>query len=769
MPRLRPVAGVLSAIAAASLLLHGCDETVVAPRREEASATLFSLTVTAGGSGSGSVTSAPAGIACTYAAGSTGTTDCQEAYASGTVVQLTATPAAGSDFVSWDVDCQGTTLTCNVTMSQARNVKANWAKGPYTVVVTGAGQGTGTVTSQPAGITCTSTAGNLGTSDCRESYPFNTQVTLTAAPAAGSTFTGWSGACTGTGSCVVRANQSIKNITATFGGTSSFGLTVSGAGAGSGTVASQTGLSPAIACTITAGTAGNSGCTANYAGGTAVVLTSTPAAGSSFAGWSGGCSGTGTCQVSMTAAQAVTATFTVGGSSQKATQGDWGALFSTPVIAVHLNLLPTGKVLLWGETGGPYIWDPQGADPGSAYHRVPVSTQIFCAGHTFLSDGSLLVSGGHISNDHGLPDVNLFASASEQWTQLPSMHFGRWYPTSVVLANGQAVTIAGADSDGSWVGIPELYSSGTYSQLTGANKTLNYYPRAFLAPSGKVFYAGEDQPSRTLDPTGTGRWTFGPYLKRGPRDYGSAVMYAPGKILYAGGGDPPTNTAEVIDLNVASPSWRLVGSMSVARRHLNVTLLPTGKVLATGGTSAGGFNTESGAVHSAELWDPVSETWSTMASETAIRAYHSTAVLLPDARVLSTGNGDAASSTQQYSAQIFSPPYLFSSDGSLAPRPTINSVNGVASAVLHYGQPFTVETPDAATVTKGTLIRLEAVTHAFNQSQGAYSIAFTSGGTGSLRATAPASGNVVPPGPYMLFLLSATGVPSTASIVLVQN
>jgi hypothetical protein len=751
-----------------SLLLHGCEE-VVAPRRSESLASLFLLTVTAAGSGSGSVVSNPAGVTCVYAGGTTGTSDCQETLASDVTVVLSTTPRPGSDFVAWDGDCQGTISPCSVTMSQARNVKAFWAKGPYTIVVSGAGNGNGTVASQPAGITCVSTAGATTGSDCQEAYPFSTSVSLTATPAAGHTFGGWGGGCTGTGACVVKANQSIKTVTATFTTTATFPLSVSGQGQGSGTVTSQVGLTPAIACTITAGTAGSTGCAAAYPSRTAVVLTAAPASGSSFSGWSGGCTGLGTCQVTVTQATAVVAGFALSAPSPKATQGEWGPLFTTPVIALHLHLLPTGRVLLWGHVGQPYVWDPSGADPNTAYKQVSTSTEVFCSGHTFLADGSLLVSGGHISNDHGLPDVNLFNPSTEQWTQLAPMHYGRWYPTSVVLGDGQVVTIAGAAQDGSWVGTPERWDGASYTELPGANKTLNYYPRAFLAPNGKIFYAGEDQPSRTLDPTGLGRWTLGPYLKKGPRGYGPAVMYAPGKILYVGGGDPPTSTAEVIDLNVAGPAWRLVGSMSVPRRQLNATLLADGKVLVNGGTSAGGFNTESGAVKSAELWNPVSETWSTMAAETSIRVYHGTALLLPDGRVLSTGSGDAAGSTNEFSGQIFTPPYLFSSDGSLAPRPTITSVEGTTSPVLHYGQTFSVQTPDAANVTKGNLIRLASVTHAFNESQGVYPLTFTSGGPGVLSGTAPPSGAGVPPGPYMLFLLSPSGVPSKANIVILGN
>src|SRR5207245_1292549 len=131
-------------------------------------------------------------------------------------------------------------------------------------------------TSAPAGITC-------GTS-CSASYPSGTAVTLTATPATGSTFAGWSGGgCSGTGSCTVTLSAA-TTVTATFD-VPSFALTVTNAGTGTGTVTST----PAG---ITCGTS----CSASYPGETAVTLTATPAAGSTFAGWSGGgCSGTGSC------------------------------------------------------------------------------------------------------------------------------------------------------------------------------------------------------------------------------------------------------------------------------------------------------------------------------------------------------------------------------------------------------------------------------------------------------------------------------------------
>jgi hypothetical protein len=245
---------------------------------------------------------------------------------------------------------------------------------------------------------------------------------------------------------------------------------------------------------------------------------------------------------------------------------------------------------------------------------------------------------------------------------------------------------------------------------------------------------------------------------------GSAVMYAPGKILYAGGGDPPTASAEVIDLNQSSPSWRTVPGMAFARRQMNATLLADGSVLVTGGTSGPGFNNQAGAVRPAELWNPRTETWTTMPPETARRTYHGTAVLLPSGQVLSSGSGEGGGITyanSEFSAQVFNPPYLLNADGSPAARPAITS----APSTLSYGQSFSVETPDAGAVTRGTLIRLSSVTHAFNMSQLIYPLTFGATSATTVSATAPPNANLAPPGPYMLFLINGSGVPSEARMV----
>jgi len=281
----------------------------------------------------------------------------------------------------------------------------------------------------------------------------------------------------------------------------------------------------------------------------------------------------------------------------------------------------------------------------------------------------------------------------------------------------------------------------------------------------ELFLAGFPKTSSYLDVTGTGQWT--PVAERNVADrtMGSAVMYAPGKILYAGGGDPPTASAEVIDLNQASPSWRSVPGMAFARRQTNATILADGSVLITGGTSGPGFNSQAGAVHVAELWNPQTESWTTMASESKNRTYHGTALLLPSGQVLSSGSGEGGGipfANSEFSAQVFSPPYLFKSDGSPAARPTITS----APSVLSYGQSFTVQTPEAASVSRGTLIRLSSVTHAFNMSQLIYPLTFAASGS-AVSATAPPNATVAPPGPYMLFLINGSGTPSVAKIIMV--
>ncbi len=444
-------------------------------------------------------------------------------------------------------------------------------------------------------------------------------------------------------------------------------------------------------------------------------------------------------------------------SPPEAAGGRWSSIMTWPVVAVHLHLLPDGTVLSWGKAGVPQVWNPG----NGTFVEVPSPALLFCAGHAFLPDGRLLVTGGHISNDHGLPAASLFDWRTRTWASGPAMSWGRWYPTSTTLANGEVLTLAGRDESGTLVTTPEVWlTDGGWRELSTAPLTLPYYPRTFLAPNGKVFVAGPGKMSHYLTTTGTGSWTNVGPMNADYRDYGATVMYLPGKVLTTGGGgadssSAPTASAEVIDLTSGAPAWRRVASMGKARRHLNAVLLPTGDVLITGGTSASGFDNPAGAVYAAELWNPGTEKWTTLASNHVIRMYHSTSLLLPDGRVLHTGSGDGAGAANERNAEIFSPPYLFR-----GPRPEISSAPATAS----YGQAITVGTAQAGTIAKVTLIRLGSVTHAFDQNERLVPLAFSPGG-GGLSVTMPANGNLAPPGHYMLFLVNGNGVPSVARLV----
>jgi hypothetical protein len=440
--------------------------------------------------------------------------------------------------------------------------------------------------------------------------------------------------------------------------------------------------------------------------------------------------------------------------SDPSVTGAWSTVQAWPIVSVHASLLPTGKVVFYPYSDDPRLWDPSN---GSIVAATKVGYNIFCSGLTLLADGRLFVGGGHISNSVGLNHASRYDGVTNTWSREPDMNAGRWYPTTTTLADGSVLVVSGdVDTTVHANPLPQVWTNGVWRDLSTAQLQIPLYPFMLLAPNGKVFNAGPQQTSRWLDTAGTGAWTNGPPSAGGFRSYGSAVMYEPGKVLIVGGNDPPRATAEKIDLNLPAPTWQPAGTMASARRQLNATVLPDGAVLVTGGSSAAGFNTASGAVFTAELWNPAAlaeDAFTTLASATRYRGYHSIALLLPDGRVLSSG-GD-----NEPNAEVFSPPYLFK-----GPRPAVTS----APSDIGYGSSFFVETPDAALTTAVTLVRLSAVTHAFNMNQRFLRLAFSQA-TGGLTVTAPAAGEVAPPGHYMLFLLNAAGVPSIARIVRLSN
>jgi hypothetical protein len=365
-----------------------------------------------------------------------------------------------------------------------------------------------------------------------------------------------------------------------------------------------------------------------------------------------------------------------------AVAGRWGEVMPWPVVPIHEVLLPNGKILLWdrhnitfGWDGDPRLWDP--AAPNVFPTPPAPGWDLFCAGHTLTADGRSFVAGGHIADGVGDLKAGTYDPSTNSWAQVPNMNAGRWYPTAVILAGGDILVLAGTRNgylDTNPLPQVWLAKSGTWRNLTDA--LLSPYPT----------------------------WADLSNSSMGYREYGSSVMLDDGRVLIVGGNprglDPsatptilPSPTAEVINPNDAAPAWRLTAPMSVGARHLNTTILPDGKVLVTGRSSAPGFDEPAGAVLYAELWNPATETWTLGAAGARYRGYHSNALLLPNGRVLVSGGGHSnpAGGTEQNNAEIYSPPYLFKGS-----RPVISG----APAVVTYGQTFSVQTPDAANITR---------------------------------------------------------------------
>jgi hypothetical protein len=468
-----------------------------------------------------------------------------------------------------------------------------------------------------------------------------------------------------------------------------------------------------------------------------------------------------------------------GGPDPKSIEGAWSSIISLPIVAIDMSLLRNGRSLIWqddnqddprgsGANTVAYVWDVATNSLTSVNNPT---TDFFCSGHAFLPNGQLFVAGGHDQTDYnGARTAFMFDSSSNTWSQGSSlMANGRWYPTVTALANGEMLVVSGTMTSPSGVNpIPEVWQTnngGGWRQLGSASLSLPLYPWMHLAPNGKVFNSGSSATTRYLDTSGSGAWSaVANHVYTAEREFGSSVMYDPGKIIVMGGGWTPTNTAEIIDLNVPNPSWQSVSSMAFARRHMNATLLPDGKVLVTGGSSSPD-NDATLAVYTAEMWDPATRIFRPMAAMQVPRMYHSTTVLLADGRVLSAGGGRPAATgtTDQRNADIYSPPYLFQANGSAAVRPVITSVSATN---VTYGQQFTVSTPSAATITAVNWIRLSSTTHTFNESQSINHLGFTQA-AGQLSVTVPSSPAVCPPGYYMLFILK-NGVPSISNLMHIQ-
>jgi hypothetical protein len=488
-------------------------------------------------------------------------------------------------------------------------------------------------------------------------------------------------------------------------------------------------------------------------------------------------------------------------SAQDDVLGKWSPKMDWPNVAIHTHVLPSGKVLFWGRrewkpNGTPkenldvHVCTPRLWDPSTGMFIETANKpgfNLFCSGHTFLADGKLLVVGGHLYDGEGEKRATVYDPATNQWTETLPTNAGRWYPTLVTLPDGGVLVTSGQPKPSEPNNpVQQVWKNGTWREIVRFDG-LPFYPRMHVMSDGRVFMAGSLALTQIVSTAEhTSNWEFlkpgdlgGSSRKNGQREYAPSVLYDQDKVIFIGGRNVPIAKAEIVDLANRAAGWSETDPMHFARVQHNATLLPDGTVLVTGGTKGDkgkpeahghndGFNDLriGQPIRAAEVWNPATKHWTLLAEEAVDRCYHSTAVLLPDATVLSAGGGEYkpddvnqnSFEDSQRNAQIFSPPYLFK-----GARPIISS----APAEVAYGAAFDVGTPIPANIAKASWVRLSSVTHAFNSNQRINFFSVTPG-IMKVTLTAPASANVCPPGHYMLFLLNAAGVPSVARIIRIH-
>ncbi|WP_307828070.1 LamG-like jellyroll fold domain-containing protein [Nocardioides sp. SYSU D00038] len=381
------------------------------------------------------------------------------------------------------------------------------------------------------------------------------------------------------------------------------------------------------------------------------------------------------------------------------------------------------------------------------------------------------------------------------------MNFPRWYPTGTTMPNGDVVVQGGSVRGvaGPGVHTPEVYrpnEGNGWKALTGATSSAAYgdgpvdnagpvdenrwwYPRAFVSPADGKLFNISGTGMFTLDPAGNGGNGELTMLGNLPaaaanqaalgRPVGAtstAAMYRPGKILQAGGGawdngggGNGARAAFTVDITggSATPVVEATNPMKHGRHWGTATILPDGDVMVTGGSR--GNNNNDGYVTNAEIWDPDTEVWTEVkVPYEHARLYHSTALLLPDGRVM-IGGGGAPGPRNYTDVEYYSPAYLFDGDQP-ATRPVITQ----APRNIGYNGTFGIKANGP--VSRVTLVRNGSVTHGFNNDQNFQDLEFTqANGSQDVTITAPSNGNFAPPGAYMLFVWNADGTPSVAKIV----
>ncbi len=478
------------------------------------------------------------------------------------------------------------------------------------------------------------------------------------------------------------------------------------------------------------------------------------------------------------------------GTPDAATYGSWEPLIVWPHIAVSMALLPNGQVLTWSgseretwpraEQTYTAVWDPT----TNTFNEVfTLGHNMFCANQVMMADGRVFANGGR--NGVNTPFVSVFDWRTATWESFePMASGGRWYPTTIALADGDVYTAMGTASNQR---TPERWDPRDGWQLQPGTDfgpmVLNPYPDSshgerrwwpllHVAPNGKLIHSGPTPDMHWINTTGLGDYEqTGPQWNSWYHKHGITVMYEEGKILTAGGWTAGKNIKSVadaftVDVNGPAPDVKLTDPMNFPRKFHVAVMLPTGEVMAVGGNTSGRKFSDDGGVLDVEFWDPATETWSIGAPMTVPRGYHSTGTLLLDGRVLSAGGGYCSGSrtcngSSHKDGQVYSPPYLFDANGDPAERPSLTS----APSTLIPGESVTVEADEA--IDYFSLVKMSSNTHGMNTDLRYLRIPSTLVNGTTYELSPHANPNVLTPGYWILFGINADGVPSEGVAVQV--
>jgi Domain of unknown function (DUF1929)./Glyoxal oxidase N-terminus. len=453
-------------------------------------------------------------------------------------------------------------------------------------------------------------------------------------------------------------------------------------------------------------------------------------------------------------------------------------------------VLPSGKVMSYGtdergQQGAQFnyeVWDPELGTELDAHTLLPNTTSVdlFCAAQSIIpSTGEVLITGGDRTynglRNYSENATNIFnenAPDSEKLRLDDQMADARWYPSLVTMPNGELVVIGGRSDQlpNVTAETPERYTPGSgWTRLTGVPHggiTQNnwYYPRAWVAPNGLIFWLAYDGSMRYLDPSGVGKFIELPTRTlRGTSSF-PAIMYAPGKVLAV------RNDQQVvqIDVNGAAPVVTPQPNTDQIRLWSTLTVMADGKVLLNGGSVE--YNILSGAAYKVEIWDPTTGQWTIGATAAKPRLYHSIGLLLPDATVLTAAGGSPGPVTN-LNAEIYFPPYLYKNDGSGQPATRPEIIASWSSAKLGDYQWFVVK-PDHGVpvpVNRVTLVRLGSVTHTYNSEARILDAEIVEVRDRAYRIKLPSDPNRAVPGFYMMFVFNEAGTPSVSKIIRLSS